>query len=171
MSELLSDLAAYDGKAVTLLSEAEARHGARPGYLSELVAMSACQQAQVCDGATWLLKASAEKGKAPSAEEIGALIDTLPKISSWPAQLHICQMVGLISVPAASAAALADWLSGLLRHERPFIRAWSMSALSSLARQHAEYAAQAAAALQAAKVDGSASVRARARNVEKQGPV
>ncbi|MCP5082609.1 MAG: hypothetical protein GY948_13060 [Alphaproteobacteria bacterium] len=42
-----------------------------------------------------------------------------------------------------------------------------MSALSDLAAQHSGYAAQAEAALQAAKGDASASVRARARNVEK----
>ncbi len=62
MSELFSDLAAYDGRAVTLLSEAEVRHSARPSYLAELVALSARQEAHVADGATWLLKASAEQG-------------------------------------------------------------------------------------------------------------
>ncbi len=91
-------------------------------------------------------------------------------MSTWPAQLHVCQLVGLIAVPASSAPALASWLSSLLAHERPFIRAWSMSALSSLAMQHAEYAAQAEAAVETAKADPSASVRARARNVEKQRP-
>ncbi len=170
MSELFSDLAAYDGRAVTLLSEAQVRHGARPTYLAELVALSACQEAHVADGATWLLKASAEQGKPPMPDETEALIDNLKTMSSWPAQLHVCQLVGLIAVPASSAPALASWLAGLLTHERPFLRAWSMSALSSLAMEHAEYAAQAAAAVENAKADPSASVRARARNVEKERP-
>ncbi len=168
MSELLSDLAAYDGKAVTLLSDAEARYGAQPTYLSELVALSANQDGHVSDGATWLLKASAEKGLTPSPDEIGALIENLQMMSSWPAQLHICQLVGLIAVPAVSAPALANWLEGLLAHQRPFIRAWSMSALSSLATQHAQFAAQAAAARQAAQADPAASVRARARKVAEE---
>lgn len=163
MCELFDDLCAYDGKSVTLLLQAEAKHGAGPTYLSELVRLAASERANVSDGATWLLKAGLEAGAALTADQTGALISNLEKVTHWPAQLHICQLLDLVTVPAAGAAPLAGWLSGLVQHRRPFLRAWSMSALQALAAQHAGHAAQAEAALQAAKADPSASVRARAR--------
>ncbi len=168
MSELFNDLCAYDGKAVTLLSEAQVIHGSRSTYLSELVALSASEHAHVSEGATWLLKESAQEGEALTPDEVRALIRNVEMITNWPAQLHVCQMVGFITVPTDSAASLANWLIGLLEHTRPFLRAWSMSALSALAAQHPAYAARAQAALQAARDDASASVRARARNVDNQ---
>ena len=167
MSELSNDLRAYDGKAVTLLSEAEVKHGARPTYLAELVVLAASDEAHVSDGATWLLKAGLEKGRGLKLKETKALIGSLEVITSWPAQLHICQMAHLLAVPQADAAAFAAWLGGLLGHKRPFLRAWSMSALVAVAGQHSAHAAQAEAALQAAREDPAASVRARVRNVEK----
>ena len=167
MSSLLEDLRAYDGKAITLLSEAEARHSGAAGYLAELVALSTHPDAHISDGATWLLKASLEKGGRLPATETAALIANLDQIVEWPAQLHVCQMLEAISVPRAGAHRLADWLSGLLNHERPFLRAWSMSAFQALAAQHPAFAPRAKAALEAAESDPAASVRARARNLEK----
>ena len=167
MSGLFDDLCAYDGKAVTLLSEAEKRHGSGPAYITELVVLSASDVGHVSNGATWLLKAAAENGVALTPDQTRALIQNLPEICDWLAQLHICQMLGFMAVPAAGAANVAAWLSDLLGHKRPFLRAWSMSALCSLAAQHADFASQAEAALEVANADPAASVRARARGAEK----
>ncbi len=170
MSTLFEDLSAYDGKAVTLLGEAEARHGPTPGYLAELAALSASDLPQVSDGATWLLKAALEDGAALSEDNTRTLIEGLARITHWPAQLHVCQFLGRLEVPSDGAAPVADWLSGLLNHKRPFLRAWSMSALCSLAAQHGAYDAQARAALASAERDQAASVRARARRLSAQDP-
>ncbi|MEM8685761.1 MAG: hypothetical protein AAGF81_00420 [Pseudomonadota bacterium] len=166
MGSLLEDLRAYDGKAVTLLSEAHARHGGAASYLADLVALSAHDELHVSDGATWLLKASLEKGNLLSPSETDALLANLEKIVHWPAQLHVCQMLDALTVPEEAAPPLADWLSGLLKHERPFLRAWSMSALHALAAQHPAFDRQAKSALEAAETDASAAVRVRARNLE-----
>ena len=164
MSTLLDDLSAYDGKAVTLLGEAEARHGTAAGYLGELAVLSASDLPQVSDGATWLLKAALEEGRVLSEAETRTLISGLARITHWPAQLHICQFLERVEVPADAAAPVADWLAGLLAHKRPFLRAWSMSALCALAAQHGAFKSQAEAALAAAETDQAASVRARARH-------
>ncbi len=167
MASLVDDLRAYDGKAVTLLSEAEARHAGGETYLRELVTLCAYEELHVSDGATWLLKASLEKGIPLPPDETEALLSNLEKIVQWPAQLHVCQMLHALTVPQVAAAPLAEWLSGLLTHKRPFLRAWSMSAFQSLAAQHPGFETQAKAALEAAKSDASASVKARARSFEK----
>ena len=170
MATLFDDLTAYDGKAVTLLGEAQMRHGTVPGYMAELVVLSANDLPQVSVGATWLLKAALEDGAALSEDNTRALIAGLPRVTHWAAQLHVCQFLGLLKVPPDAAAPVADWLSGLLTHKRPFLRAWSMSALCSLAAEHRDYEAQAHAALQAAEGDQAASVRARARHLNAQDP-
>ncbi len=167
MGSLLEDLRAFDGKAITLLSEAEVRHGSVPNYLNELVALSANDERHVSDGATWLLKASLDAGKRLSPAQTDTLLAGLGEITHWSAQLHVCQMLDALTVPGEQAEQVAEWLSGLLGHKRPFLRAWSMSALQSLAAQHSAFEVEARAALEAAKSDTAASVRARARNLEK----
>ncbi|MEM8644715.1 MAG: hypothetical protein AAGF86_00085 [Pseudomonadota bacterium] len=167
MASLLEDLRGYDGKAITLLSEAAAKHGGTPAYLSELVALCSHDELPVSEGATWLLKANLENGVPLPPAQTETLLASLGKITHWPAQLHLCQMLHALTVPEKHAAAMAGWLSGLLTHKRPFLRAWSMSALQSLAAQHPAFEPEAKAALKAAKSDTAASVRARARNLDK----
>ena len=57
-------LADYDGKAVSLLSEARAVCQTAPEYLEELVSLCVDPRPFVSDGATWLLKAELEDGLA-----------------------------------------------------------------------------------------------------------
>lgn len=165
MKELLEDLREYDGKAITILGEIEARHGKSAAYAADLVGLAAHETAQVSDGATWLLKAYLESGGTLGAAATRRLFDSLDRITPWQAQLHLCQVMDRLDLPAAQAAAVVAWLTPLLQHKRPFLRAWSMNALQHVAAQHPRFAGAAKAALEAAEKDGAASVRARARNV------
>ena len=163
MNELLEDLRAYDGKALTILGEIQARQGSRSTYVADIVALTASTEAHVSDGATWLLKAYLEGGGTLSAAATRRLFDSLEQVTAWQAQLHLCQMMEYLNVAATQASAVATWLKPLLQHKRPFLRAWSMSALQHLAARHPAFAADAEVALKAAAIDGAGSVRARAR--------
>ncbi len=163
MTTLEDALKRYDGKATSILSEARATFGERRTFLSELVRLSGHDEPNVSDGATWLIKASLEDGVRLSPSQIEELIGRLDAISSWPAQLHICQSAEHLEVSAHQANACADWLTPLLISDRPFLRAWSMNALQHLAKQNPTLAERAMAALSAAENDSAASVRARAR--------
>jgi len=164
MKQLLEDLRAYDGKAITILGEIEARYGSTDSYAADLVGLAAHDVATVSDGATWLLKAHLEGGGRLSAAATRRLFENLDKITAWQAQLHLCQMMEHVDVSVAQAAAVVAWLTPLQQHKRPFLRAWSMSALQHVAAQHPKFAEEAAAALALAEADNAASVRARARN-------
>ena len=163
---LRSMLSEYDGKATTYLGEAEAALSGEDGYLDALVSLRGEEEGHIAGGASWLLKSALEKGRALSEGQIEALAARLPEITGWAAQLHICQSVRLLTVSADSAKRLADWLAGLLNHQRPFLRAWSLDALGVLAEAHSEHGQAFNAALALAHEDEAASVRARARNLK-----
>lgn len=167
MSKLFDALCAYDGKAVTLLSEAQAKYGKDPSFLSEIIKFASSKKTNVSDGATWLIKSNLESGARLSAKYTRNLFKGIAQITSWQAQLHICQIFDYLDIPEDQAPILVDWLTPLLQHKRPFLRAWSMNALQHVAAQHKIFRERADAALTDAENDKAASVRARARNVRK----
>ncbi len=162
---LLNRLQAFDGRAVSMLGEIAAEYGAEPAYCDALIALAAHDQAAVSSGATWLIKAALEHGEALSAAQSEALWDEIPAIRYWQAQLHICQCAAYLSFSADGAATMDRWLTPLLHHDRPFLRAWSVDALCRVAAQHPEYGHAARDAARAAAKDSAASVRARIRQL------
>ena len=163
MNTLEAALKSYDGKAASILSEIRAKFGGQSAFLPELVRLAAHEDAHVSDGATWLIKDLLEDGVRLTPSQTEDLIGHLDAMSSWQAQLHICQSVRYLEASAPLADVCADWLTPLLRSDRPFLRAWSMDALQHLALRSATLAGRAEAALNAAEQDPAASVRARAR--------
>lgn len=160
MDGLRDALARFDGKAVSLLGEAEARFGSRPGYRDALVTLAFDRDAAVSGGATWLLKAALEQG---AAVDTPRLVAGLGKESGWAASLHLCQSVRFLDVEDAEP--VVTWLRPLLSHKRPFLRAWALDAMVHVAKAAPDHAQEAEAALEQAGRDAAASVRARARNL------
>ena len=62
LQELRDHISAFDGRALTILGEAEARFRDRPDYLESLVALAGDDSEAVSSGATWLIKAHLESG-------------------------------------------------------------------------------------------------------------
>lgn len=168
MSRLEKLLQRYDGKTIAILSDIRTEMAHREGFLSDLIALAGSDDAHVSDGATWLIKGCLEDGFRLTETEIEMLSGRLPAVSSWPAQLHLCQSFQFIDVPDRHAGACADWLTQFLNSERPFLRAWSMDALQYLAESAPRLKEQARVALELAENDPAASVRARARNWRKR---
>jgi len=155
----------FDGKATTLLGEAEAAFSEDEGYLDTLIALLSERQDHLASGASWLIKSAIERGDDITEDQVISLVGRLSDVEDWSAQLHLCQVLRRLTVPCQVAGDLADWLMGLLDHERPFVRAWSLDALGAVALVHMTYAQRFNAALDLAKQDEAASVRARARNL------
>ena len=167
MKRLRDALGNFDGKAVSILSEIRAGFGHRKTFVAELLSFAADDEGAVSDGATWLIKNLLDEGTRLTPSQTEDLIGRLDAITTWQAQLHICQSVGHLDVPTRQTGAFADWLTPLLRSDRPFLRAWSMDALQHLAARNADLKTRAATALNAAEKDSKASVRARARRWRK----
>lgn len=163
--DLLEILRTFDGKAVSILSEARTQFGDNANFLSELAALIGSDEAYVADGATWLIKDCAENGMVIKPKVIAVIIDRLDAVPSWQAALHLCQAADFFVLTPSQARRFGEWAAGFLDHQRPFLRAWSMSALQHTARRTPDLAGLAETALTNAEQDRSASVRARARQV------
>lgn len=165
-SALYQDLLQYDGKAVTLLSEARARYGRSEGFLSELATLCAAPEPMVASGASWILAEELKGGAQLGAEDLRALIAALPQLTHWSAALHLLQSLAHQRIEAAEAKALAHWAEGYAQHKRPFLRAWSAHLIVQLAAEHPALRPMAEAAIARAGADSAASVRARARHLK-----
>ena len=166
-SKLLTQLLAHDRKATAPLERISEEFGSGPDYAAALIDLSASEHPQVASGATWLLRAHLQTEGPLPARLTADLIHSLEHIETWDAQLHICQLVSKLTVPADCADVLYAWLEHLITHERPFVRAWSIDAICQLALQHDTYANEAKHVLKRATDDPAASVRARVRNLQK----
>lgn len=163
MSPLISALQAFDGKAVSVLSEARVRFGAQPDFQNTLVHLAVSDAPRMSEGATWLIKDILSTGGCLSAGEVNVLFGSISKVTAWQAQLHICQSFEYLEVPTAHDGAVLAWLQPLLCAKRPFLRAWSMNALQHLSQRSVRFEGPAQTALHQAADDDAASVRARAR--------
>ena len=168
LEELRDHISAFDGRATTILGEAEARYRGRPDYLESLVALAGDETEAVSSGATWLIKAYLEAGGVLGRRETSLLMANLKSITAWDAQLHLCQIAQYLTFSAKDANRFATWLESLLTHKRPFLRAWSVDALCRIALQHERYREKAQDALEAASKDEAASVAARIRKLRSE---
>ncbi|MEL6533687.1 MAG: hypothetical protein AAFQ06_11675, partial [Pseudomonadota bacterium] len=71
--DLRAALTPFDGKATSLLGEAEAAFGGQAGYVEALIALIGDAEPYVGSGATWLLKSFFEQGGALSAQQTQTL--------------------------------------------------------------------------------------------------
>lgn len=160
-------LSEFDGRATTILTQIETKYGQDTGYVNSLIELMGDEDTPQSEGATWLLKAWLDKRKTFSESQTTQFLKTLPCVSSWQAQLHVCQSVRHLSVDQSDVLPTVDWLRALLHHKRPFLRAWSLDAIVAVASSHKTYADFAMNALKEAVQDDAASVRARARSLLK----
>lgn len=162
-SDLLSRLETYDGRAVSILSEAQMANRNAPGFPGELVRLCREPHGHIADGASWILKAELETGTRLSDRDTRDLLAGLGAAPSWQTQLHLCQSVEHLDLSPAQARCVFDWARGLQRHQRPFLRAWGLNACVMMGLRFAELHEAALTALCDGETDTAASVKARAR--------
>ncbi|MGI9354281.1 MAG: hypothetical protein ACR2PF_03855 [Rhizobiaceae bacterium] len=98
---------------------------------------------------------------------IDLLANGLSDIPSWQAKLMICQSVEAFDLTAEQAKKFFHWAISLTDHSRPFLRAWSLHVIVIVGMKFHEFRNTSEAVLSTAASDAAASVRARARNLEK----
>ena len=160
----------FDGKAVSLLSEAAVQWSDAPDYLDSLIALCGDDAPMVQSGASWLLLDHARQGGRLTEARLAALGTRLGGLQDWSGVLHVLQLLEYQPVPPDDVSPFADLARQHLDHDRPFLRAWSVSALCRLATRHPHLLAEAEAAHRAALDDPAASVRARARKCAVPSP-
>lgn len=167
-SDLEQHLQAFDGVAVSILSEARFACRDAPGYVDELMRLCLDPRPHIAEGATWILKAEADDGAQFEPEAIEHLVSALDALASWQAELHICQSAEALMFTPNQARVFFDWAASREDHRRPFLRAWSLHAMVTTALRFDGFRSASETALSSADRDEAASVRARARALRKR---
>lgn len=165
---LKNHLLEYDGRAISMLSELAVKFNKDSQFLDEIISLSDDGDGNVSDGATWIIKNHLDERGALTQNQTDGLIGKADNLKDWVSQLHLFQSVSKLVISKENATKLTPWLTALLSHERPFLRAWSLDALCHLGQTFSQYKNDANAALERAKSDTAASVRTRARNIVKR---
>ena len=136
--------------------------------LDDLVILTASDETEVSRGASWLLKRALESGACLSDAQLVTVIQISPDAAHWETALHICQSIRFANPEKSTAQRAGRWLAPYLDHKRPFLRAWSLDGLCALAALFPRLKSDAEAALEKGREDPAASVRARARRLQKE---
>jgi len=163
---LRRELKEYDGKSTAMLDEIAHRWSQQPTYLSALLDTFATDNMAGQNGASWLFKSFVEKGRS-IPDDIGeSLARQVGCLSDWSAMLHVCQSIQHLTFAEVDARMVGDWSRQLLTNHRPFLRAWALDALVHLSSFDPTLRPDTETALEQAREDTAASVRARARNLK-----
>ena len=162
-------LSAVDPRDTDALEAVAGRFSETDGYLDTLIEHADADESESI-AATWLIKRNADAGGMLSAPQTSELVSRLDGVSAWESRLHLCQSVGSFECGRSDAASLVRWLTPMLGHERPFLRAWSLDGLCRVASDHKRYRHKACEATDDAGDDAKASVRARVRRLHKEFP-
>lgn len=158
-------LQSWDGKDTGLLKSLYDQHRDKDGFVNSLLIHILSPDDGTTVAASWLLKAVSEKNGPLTTAQTDRLVDLLLEVGHPDTQLHLCQTIRHLELTEKQADKVVEGLKPLHAHTRPFVRAWSMDALVSIAKRHSKYSAAATAVLKAASQDPAASVKARARNL------
>ena len=159
-------IAAFEAEGVKGLQRALEDHAPSDTWLEELVRAITDERASV--PATWMLRAYLERGADLSGQQTALLLRSLAGVAQDDARLHLCQSVGSLDIPARNAEQLARFLRGGVAGEHKFTRAWATDAFHRLALQHPRYKREALKHVERALRDPAASVRARARHIDRE---
>lgn len=164
---LLADLKAWDGKSVDPVAAVYQACKDREAFPDELIAALSDTEYQAA--ASWLLKAWLQDERKIETHQAGAVLACLNDLQQWQAKLHILQCLPFMEIGSDHKTAVEYFLRQTLADSNKFVRAWSYNGFYILACQFPEYRDEVREFFRLAMQDESASVKARIRNVQKQG--
>ncbi|NIB42821.1 hypothetical protein HBA55_24655 [Pseudomaricurvus alkylphenolicus] len=164
---LRTDIAGWDGKSSADIEKLYLKHNPSAELVDGLLSLMAIPETS--KGSSWLLKHHLENGGSLEVQQRAELIKQLLPMDDWQSQLHLLQCLPYVTFPARQKKKVERFLRGCLGSENKFVRTWSYNGFYLLADQFPEYREEAQQFLQMALRDEAASVKARIRNIIKQG--
>ena len=158
---------AWDGKSADDIEAVYLRHADDSGFVADLVDLSSRHDLET--GATWLLKRHLERGGRLNPRETGDWLALAAELQAWEARLHLLQALLYLSIDDADRPRLEAFLRHCLTDRNKFVRAWAYNGFYLLAKRFSEYRDEAEKLFELGQRDEAASVRARIRNILRQG--
>ena len=163
---LLDDLEVTPLLTVAQMEAMHQRHRGDRNYSRALAEAVASGSPVLERAGAWLLRRALADRGGYLDEDWAVVLDALAGVRSWAGRLIICQM--LSEQPRLMDTApvdVADFLRSCAVDAKPTVRAWSVNAFHLLARQHADFRAEARRMVAAARRDSAKCVQARLRHL------
>ncbi|WP_434360999.1 hypothetical protein NF212_21595 [Parasalinivibrio latis] len=167
METLGKQLSNWDGKDKDEIHRIYRQFANRKNLFTQLIVLLSDQQSE--RGVTWLIKHHLEKGHLPSQSDTVTIIQQLPLLQHWESRLHLLQSLRYFTLPESEKRSLEVFVRKGLSDPNKFVRAWSYDGFFQLARQFPEYRPVVTELFDMAIKDEPASVKARIRNLLKEG--
>ncbi len=158
---------AWDGRSADDIEAVYLRFRDESGFAANTIELSGLAELET--GATWLLKKHFENGGRLSAQQTTRLFELAVGLTTWEARLHLLQSLLYLRIAETDRQAVEAWLRKGLADQNKFVRAWAYSGFHELARQYPDYRDEVGRLFEMALRDEAASVKARIRNLARQG--
>ena len=166
LTNLKKVLLEWDGKSRDDITAIYFDFCESPDFTNSII--TPIQDADLQNGATWLLKKHLELGESLSTPQVEQIYTSLTKLNHWEAKLHVLQSICYLSITTKQKNSVESFLRTCLTDKNKFVRAWTYNGFYELARHHPEYKNEVDAMLAEALEKEAASVKARIRNILKQ---
>ena len=161
-------LLAWDGRDTQYLADLYQAQQSTKGLIDELiVCLKSGGQAQL--GASWLIKRHLEQGHKLSKKHTSEIFSNLSELDHWGAVLHILQSMPYLTLAPEHRSEVERFVRNKLSDPNKFVRAWAYNGIYELAKAFPDFQTQAKQFFEMAMRDEPASVKARVRNILKQG--
>ncbi|WP_432797913.1 hypothetical protein [Poriferisphaera sp. WC338] len=153
----------WDGKSIEVIEGVYTRFAKEKNFTGILIDL--LDHSVLQNGVTWLIKKYLEDGKALSDEQTSAYYRAAMRLSHWESKLHLLQSMEKLPIGQSEHEEVADFLRLCLMESNKFVRAWAYSGFVVLAKQHAEYDAEAKQMIELAMLEEAPSIKARLKKV------
>ena len=173
IEDIRSACAAFDGRDTLPLEALALEHQGDAGYLGAVWDVAEEADGQALVAASWLLLRVYRKDAAAACGAADRLAGLLMRADHHHARLHIIQSLDRAAAAGGMRAPQREQLAAALRadaaHDRPFIRAWTLSVLARLSADTPSVRPWVRELVERAEHEGPASLRARLRQVSTAG--
>ena len=155
------------GKSVSDIDAILNRHKDDDSFVSDVIRLS--KQKQLQKITIWLLKKYLENGRKIDVDDVSRLCNLLPELDGWETKLHILQCLPYMKIAKTENKIVVAFLRQCLTNTNKFVRAWAYNGFYTLSTQYPEYKEETKQFFEMAMRDEAPSVRARIRNIVKNG--
>lgn len=161
------ELKSWDGKSASDIGVIYNRYSEEDNFVPSLIKLSGYKE--FGKGATWLLKRHLENKHKLNIDEVAAIYKIAPSLDDWEAKLHLLQSICYMPIGEDEKNAVELFLRNCLIDTNKFIRAWAYNGFYEISLQYPEYKKEAKSFFEMAMRDEAPSVKARIRNIMKNG--
>ncbi|GAA6153082.1 hypothetical protein [Pseudoteredinibacter isoporae] len=164
---MLDKLRNWDGKSSEDIALIYAQHHRDVGFVECVFNWPEDEHLQ--KGLSYLLKRHCDQGETVEAKRVAELLPHLQTKLHWEIALHILQSIGSLEIALEQREAWERFIRLCLTDENKFVRAWSYYAFVVLSQGFPEYKEGVRQLIDMALRDEAPSVKARIRQMKKQG--